>query len=55
MVALKLSFFGPFQVQLHSHPVTHFESDKVRALLAYLTVEAGRTHRRDALAGLLVA
>ena len=53
MVVLKLSLFGPFQAQLHSHPITHFESDKVRALLAYLAVEAGRTHRRDALAGLL--
>src|SRR6266511_3796346 len=34
-------------------PITTFESDKVRALLAYLAVEADRPHRRDALAGLL--
>ena len=53
MVAFKLSLFGPFQAQLHSHLITHFESDKVRALLAYLAVEAGHTHRREALAGLL--
>ncbi|MGD8794850.1 MAG: hypothetical protein PVF47_20035, partial [Anaerolineae bacterium] len=30
-----------------------FESDKVRALLAYLAVEANRPHRREKLAGLL--
>jgi len=53
MVALKLSLFGPFQAQLHSQPITHFESGKVRALLAYLAAEAGRTHRRETLAGLL--
>ncbi|NIP85332.1 MAG: hypothetical protein GTO03_07140, partial [Planctomycetales bacterium] len=29
------------------------ESTKVRALLAYLAVEADRPHRRDVLAGLL--
>jgi DNA-binding SARP family transcriptional activator/predicted ATPase len=33
--------------------VTGFESDKVRALCAYLAVEAQRPHRRDSLAGLL--
>jgi len=33
--------------------VTDFKSNKVRALLAYLAVEADRPHRREALAGLL--
>jgi predicted ATPase/DNA-binding SARP family transcriptional activator len=34
-------------------PVEGFESDKVRALLAYLGVEGTRPHRREKLAGLL--
>jgi DNA-binding SARP family transcriptional activator/predicted ATPase len=38
---------------LDQAPVTGFESDKVRALLAYLAIEAGRVHARDVLAGLL--
>jgi len=33
--------------------VTGFKSDKVRALLTYLAVEADQPHRREALAGLL--
>ena len=36
-----------------TEPVTAFASNKVRALLAYLAVEADRPHRREALAGLL--
>jgi DNA-binding SARP family transcriptional activator/predicted ATPase len=48
-----LSLLGPFQVTLAGEPVTSFESDKVRALLAYLAVEADRSHRRESLAGLL--
>ncbi|MGC9334406.1 MAG: BTAD domain-containing putative transcriptional regulator, partial [Anaerolineae bacterium] len=35
--------------------MTDFGTDKARALLAYLAVEAGRPHRRDTLAGLLWA
>jgi WD40 repeat protein/serine/threonine protein kinase/DNA-binding SARP family transcriptional activator len=50
---LTIRLLGSFQVTLDDQPVTHFESDKVRALLAYLAVEAGRPHRREALAGLL--
>ena len=34
-------------------PVYDFETDKARALLAYLVVEADRPHRREALASLL--
>ena len=34
-------------------PVSGFEYDKVRALLAYLAVESDRPHRRETLAGLL--
>jgi len=53
MPRLSLSLLGPFQATLDGEPVTTFESDKVRALLAYLAVEADRPHRREKLAGLL--
>ena len=53
MPRLVLSLLGPFQVTLDGQPVTDFKSDKVRALLAYLAVEADRPHRREVLAGLL--
>jgi predicted ATPase len=44
---------GTIEVTLDGQPVTAFEYDKVRALLAYLAVEADRPHRRESLAGLL--
>jgi len=53
MAHLSLSLLGPFQVTLDGEPVTSFESNKVRALLAYLTVEADRPHHREVLLGLL--
>ena len=53
MAHLSLSLLGPFQVTLHGQPVTGFESNRVRALLAYLAVEADHPHSRDRLAGLL--
>jgi DNA-binding SARP family transcriptional activator len=53
MPHLSLALLGPLHVLLDGAPVTAFESDKVRALLVYLAVEAGRPHRRSALAGLL--
>ena len=53
MARLSLSCLGPFQVTLDGQAVTGFKSAKVRALLAYLAVEAGRSHRREVLAGLL--
>ena len=46
-------FLGPFQLTRDGVSVTGFESDKMRALLAYLLVERDRPHRRDALAALL--
>lgn len=52
MPQLKLSLLGGFQVDLGQAPLTGFETDKTRALLAYLAVEP-RPHRREALAGLL--
>jgi predicted ATPase/DNA-binding SARP family transcriptional activator len=50
---LSLRLLGDFDVTLDGSPVTTFESVKVRALLAYLAVEAGRPHSRAFLAELL--
>ena len=50
---LSLTLLGAFRITLDGEPVTGFESDKVRALLAYLALEADRPHRRDALAEML--
>jgi len=50
---LVLSLLGPFQAILDGVPLVAFESDKVRALLAYLAVESNRPQRREMLAGLL--
>ena len=40
MTRLKIRLLGSFQVSLSSAPLTSFESNKVRALLAYLAVES---------------
>ena len=53
MPQLSLCLLGSFRVTLGDRPVTSFESDKVRALLAYLAVESDRPHRRETLVGLL--
>lgn len=53
MTHLSLTFLGPFQVTLTQTPITAFESDKVRALLAYLAVEMNQAHHRSVLADLL--
>jgi ABC-type oligopeptide transport system substrate-binding subunit len=53
MTRLSISLLGSFRVALDGEPVTGFVSDKARALLAFLAVEAERPHRREALAGLL--
>lgn len=53
MARLSISLLGAFQIVLDGRPVTDFKSNKVRALLAYLAVEADRPHRRETLAGLL--
>jgi predicted ATPase len=52
MPRLKLSFIGTFEAQLDGEPIKEFESSKVRALLAYLVMEADRPHSRDHLAGM---
>ena len=53
MAGLSIFLLGPFQAALDGQTVTGFESNKVRALLAYLAVEAERPHARETLAGLL--
>lgn len=52
MPQLTLSFLGTIETRLDGVVLTGFRSDKVRALLAYLAVEADRPHRRARLAGL---
>ena len=52
MAHLSLSLLGPLRVTLAGEPVSGFESDKARALLAYLAAEADRPHRRSSLVGL---
>jgi len=53
MARLTLALLGPLYAALNDQPVTGFKYDKVRALLAYLAVEADRPHERVALLGLL--
>jgi DNA-binding SARP family transcriptional activator/predicted ATPase len=53
MARLCLRLFGTLQVTLEGAAVSGFASDKVRALLAYLAVEADQPQRREKLAGLL--
>lgn len=53
MARLRLFFLGPFQATLDGRPVLGFESNKVRALLAYLAVESARPHARETVAALL--
>jgi DNA-binding SARP family transcriptional activator len=42
MAWLNIRLFGAFAVDLDGQAVTRFESQKVRALLAYLAVESGQ-------------
>ena len=44
---LSISLLGSFQVMLDGNAITQFGYDKVRALLAYLAVEANRPLRRE--------
>src|SRR5262245_44146310 len=53
MARLSLSLLGAVQVGLDRAAITAFDSDKVRALLIYLAVEAQQPHRRESLVGLL--
>ena len=53
MSHLAISLLGSFRVTLDELPLTTFATDKVRALLAFLVVEADGFHRRETLMGLL--
>jgi DNA-binding SARP family transcriptional activator len=55
MAHLSISLLGAFKVALDDRSITDSGMDQAWALLAYLAVEAKRSHRRDALAGLLWA
>ena len=47
MTRLSVSLLGPLRVTVDGEPVVRFQTDKVRALLAYLAVESDRPHRRE--------
>lgn len=51
--SLFISLLGPFSVAVNGEPLIGFESQKSRALLAYLAVEAEQNHSRSTLATLL--
>ena len=53
MTRLSVRLLGTLQVTLDGVPLTGFESDKERVLLAYLVEESQQSHRREKLAGLL--
>ena len=53
MPSLSITLLGTFQVCLDGSQIETLSYDKVRALLAYLSVEAEQAHRRERLAGLL--
>lgn len=55
MAHLTLSLLGSLHVTLADAPLAGLESDKTRALLAYLAVESDSPHRRETLIGLLWA
>jgi DNA-binding SARP family transcriptional activator len=52
MARLSIRLLGSFQVDIEALPPPIFESNKVRALLAYLVLECQRTHNREKLAAL---
>lgn len=53
MQRLEVRLLGGFEVRLSGEHVTGFESQKVRALLAYLAMNAGKPISRELLASLL--
>ncbi len=53
MARLSIWLLGPFLAELGGERLSGFRSDKVRALLAYLAMEAHRPWIRSTLAGLL--
>ncbi len=55
MNLLQINLFGSFRVSSGVQEITGFRSQKARALLAYLAVEAGHPSTRDKLAALFWA
>ena len=53
MNRLRITLLGAFQATFDGELLTTFGTNKTRALLAYLAMEAHRPHRREHLAGLL--
>ena len=53
MARLALCLLGPFQVRFDGQPVPGLHADSLRALLAFLAVEADKEHTRQSLASLL--
>ncbi|WP_420629180.1 AfsR/SARP family transcriptional regulator [Candidatus Leptofilum sp.] len=53
MATLRLFLLGTFELFLDDKPITDLYSDKTRALLAYLALEANQPHTRGELATLL--
>lgn len=53
MTRLEIALLGAFQVSKQGNPITRFETDPTRALLAYLAMHARTPFRRDVLADLL--
>ncbi len=53
MARLSLSLMGPFAAQVDGQPLSGFQSNKVRALLAFLAIEMAYAHPRQTLCGLL--
>ncbi|MDF1512345.1 MAG: BTAD domain-containing putative transcriptional regulator [Anaerolineae bacterium] len=53
MPRLSLQLLGPFHATLDEKTISGFETNKVRALLAYLAVESDHPHNRETLAGML--
>ncbi len=52
-IMLSLALLGPFCITREAETVVDLRTEKERALLAFLAVEADRPHRREALAELL--
>ena len=50
---LTIRLLGPIDIKLNGEPMSGLESDKVRALLIFLTTARARPHRRERLAALL--
>jgi predicted ATPase/DNA-binding SARP family transcriptional activator len=53
MAQLILRLMGRFEASIAGKPITAFETNKCKAMLAYLAAEADHVHTRDVLAGML--